>query len=330
MDPTASLPAQDGAAPERGADPVAYPGTDPSGDPGAAGTIPAGPAPMHTGRGEPEERPWRSTITGRVDVTHLLLAGRRRAVRTYLPPGYEASGYDYPVLYMFDGQNLFDRSTTAYGMEWGIDETIEGLVARGALEGVVVVGVDSPPDAWDRYAEYTAWDWRFGGRPVVARGAATADFLVGQVRPYVEQTYRVRTDPAYVGLAGSSMGGYMTLFVGSRHPGLFGRLLAFSPVVLDEPMAGHRLHGFLAEEGFDPESWVYLDMGGAEDLAYVEHPDRLVENLGRTGEVIGRSARPPGRLVSRVVPGAGHDELAWGARFAEVVLWAFADGPDPA
>ena len=88
-----------------------------------------GPAPLESGRGTAEDRPWRSTITGRVDVTHLMHRGRRRAVRTYLPPGYEQAAAEHPVLYMFDGQNLFDRATTAYGMEWGIDETVESFEA---------------------------------------------------------------------------------------------------------------------------------------------------------------------------------------------------------
>jgi predicted alpha/beta superfamily hydrolase len=231
---------------------------------------------------------------------------------------------------MFDGQNLFDRTTTGFGMEWGIDETIEALVAEGALEGVVVVGIDSPADPWRRYAEYTAWDWMLDGRPIVAEGAATAEFLVNQVIPYVQGTYRVARDPARVGLAGSSMGGYMTLFVGSRHPEVFGRLLAFSPVALDEPMVGYLLHDALVHRGFAPQAWVYLDMGGAEELGYVDHPDRLIENLAVTARAVASSDHPPAQLVSRVVPGAAHDELAWGARFGEVLLWAFGGGPRPA
>jgi predicted alpha/beta superfamily hydrolase len=285
---------------------------------------------MGVGRGESIKQPaWGSTITGRVDVTHLLRSGERRAVRIYLPPGYERSGHDYPVLYMFDGQNLFDRATTAYGMEWGVDETIEDLVGAGRTAGVVVVGVDSPGGPFQRYAEYTAWDWTLGGQPVVADGAATADFLVEQVIPYVHGTYRVARDRARVGLAGSSMGGYMTLFTGVRHPDVFGRLLAFSPVVLDEPMAGHELRDFIIHRGFDAATWVYLDMGDGEDLAYVDHPARLVADLAATAAAVEISVRPPTQLVSRVIPGAGHDELAWGARFGEVLLWAFADGPRP-
>jgi len=285
---------------------------------------------MPVGREESDEpRPWRSTQSGRVDVTHLLKDGVRRAVRTYLPHGYEHTDRALPVLYMFDGQNLFDRTTTAFGMEWGIDETLEQLVADGACEGVVVVGVDSPGDAHARYAEYTAWDWMLDGTPIRADGAATADFLVDQVIPYVQRTYRVARDRARVGLGGSSMGGYMTLYAGTRHAPLFGRLLAFSPVVLDEPMAGRRLHEMLAHAAFPPDTRVYLDMGTAEGLGYIDHPDRLVENLATTTAALRAAVAPPARIVSRVVPGAAHNEAAWGRRFGEVVLWAFADGPEP-
>ncbi len=285
---------------------------------------------MVVGRGGSADLPaWRSTITGRVDVTHLMRDGRRRAVRIYLPPGYEQSGHDYPVLYMFDGQNLFDRTTTAYGMEWEIDETIEELVDAGRFPGVVVVGIDSPDGLWARYAEYTAWDWMLEGTPVVADGAATADFLVEQVIPFVQTTYRVAHDRARVGLSGSSMGGYMTLYVGSRHTELFGRLLAFSPIVLDEPMAGHELRDHLVHAGFEPGTWAYLDMGDAEELSYIDHPSRVVESLAATTAAVANSVRPPAQVVSRIIPGAAHDELAWGARFGEVLLWAFANGPPP-
>ena len=156
-----------------------------------------------------------------------------------------------------------------------------------------------------RYAEYTAWDWMLGGEPVVAEGAATADFLVEQVIPHVQATYRVARDRAPVGLAGSSMGGYMTLFTGVRHPEVFGRLLAFSPILLDEPMAGHELRDCIVHRGFDRATWVYLDMGDAEELSYIDHPDRVVENLAETTAAVARSARP-----ARAVGEPGHSRGA--------------------
>ncbi len=278
--------------------------------------------------------PWASTVTGRVDVTSLMRAGERCTVRIRLPEGYENTDRDFPVLYMFDGHTLFDRATTTFGTEWEIDETLSGLEATGALGGLVVVGIDSPPGPVARYAHYTAWDWILptpdGAVPIRARGDTTGDFLVGTVIPYVQATYRVARDRRRVGLSGSSMGGYMTLYLGVRHPGVFGRLLAFSPVALEHPMRGDQLRAFIGRRGFDADTWVYLDMGDREQLRYVDVPAELVADLTQTRTAVATCARPPRQLVARVIRGGTHDEAAWGARFAEVVRWAFGEGPEPA
>jgi enterochelin esterase-like enzyme len=284
---------------------------------------------MQVGRPAAAPEAWRSTVTGRVDVTHVQLHGERRALRTYLPPGYERSEGEHPLLVMFDGQNLFDRATTSYGMEWGLDETVEAMVGAGELPGLVIAGLDSPRDPMARYAEYTGWDWALGEQPVRGIGTSVADLVVSEVLPYLRRAYRVSADRAMVGLAGSSMGGAMTLLTGLRHPQAFGRLLAFSPVLLDAPMRGHVLRAQLRATGFAPHTWVYLDMGGAEQLGYVEHPDRLVAQLRALEEACAQCVAPPEQLVTRVIPGAAHDELAWGARAGEVLRWAFGGGPAP-
>jgi hypothetical protein len=100
-------------------------------------------------------------------------------------------------------------------------------------------------------------------------------------------------------------------------------------VVLDEPMVGHHLHEVLSHTAFPPGTWAYLDMGTAEELGYIDHPDRLVENLEATTAALKAGAAPPERIISRAIEGATHDERSWGRRFGEVLLWAFADGPDP-
>lgn len=230
---------------------------------------------------------------------------------------------------MFDGQNLFDRATSAFGLEWGVDETIEGLVQAGRTPGIVVVGVDSPEDPHRRYAEYTAWDWTLDATPIRADGAGTADFVAEEVLALAQRTYGVGGTRARAGLAGSSMGGYMTLYAGVRHVDRFSRLLALSPVVLDEPMAGQHLRDLLSRTAFPPDTWAYLDMGSSEQLGCVDRPDRLVANLTATTAALRASPSPPDRLVSRVIAGATHDERAWGTRFGEVLLWAFAGGPEP-
>ena len=285
--------------------------------------IPGRPEPVGT------HPAWRSTVTGRVDVTALVHAGRRVTVRVHVPPGYEQSSREHGLLIMFDGQNLFDRASSSHGMEWEVDETVERLTSQARLDSMLVVGVDSPDTAQERYAQYTAWDWELDGVPVVARGEQTADFLVGPVLDHVRDHYRVTRDRSRVGLAGSSLGGYMTLYVGTRHSELFGRLLAFSPVLLNEPMRGDALREYIARRGFEDGTRVYLDMGGNEELSYVDDPARLVADLAETTRAVTHAVRPPQEVVSRVIPGAGHDERAWAARFEPALLWAFADGPAP-
>jgi enterochelin esterase-like enzyme len=270
---------------------------------------------------------WASTITGRVDVTTLMRAGERQVVRTFLPAGYENTDRDYPVLYMFDGHNLFDRATSAFGSEWRIDETLTDMQARGQVEGVVVVGIDAAPDAAGRYSQYSAWDWTGpDGQPVAATGRTTADFLVETVMPYVNRTYRVRPGRAATALGGSSMGGYMTLFVGTRHTEHFGTLLSFSPAVLRTPMRADLLFDYMQHHPLAPGTRVYLDMGDAEELSYATS-EALVACLWRTRDVV--AGMGPAELVARVIPGAAHNEDSWAARFGEVICWAFAGGPPP-
>lgn len=275
----------------------------------------------------PDALPWASTITGRVDVTTLMRAGQRQVVRIYLPPGYERTEHEYPVLYMFDGNNLFDRATTAFGSEWLIDETLEELTRDGRTRGAIVVGMDCPATPGARYAHYSAWDWVGPeGEQVQATGSVTADFVVETLMPYVQATYRVSRDRARTAIGGSSMGGYMTLYVGTRHTARFGVLLSFSPAVLPDPMRGDLLFDFLASQPLAPSTRVYLDMGDQEDLSYTT-PEALVARLWQTREAVAGQA--PAELVARVVAGAAHTEVDWAARFAEVYLWAFEGGPTP-
>lgn len=272
--------------------------------------------------------PHPSTVSGRVDVTHLLRAGQRRAVRVYLPPDYEASGRRYPVLYMFDGHNLFDRRTSSYDKEWRIDEHMEALFGRDPHATAVVVGIDPDPQTLARYAEYSVIDWTYRGSPadrvgspIVADGETTARFIAGTVKPWVEQNYRVAADRDNVGIGGSSMGGYMALYLAVRFPELFAKVLAFSPAVLDRPMEGARLRSLIAASVGGERQRIYLDMGSAEELEYVEHPDQMVAVIDPLVDALTASGRSD--ITSHIAEGAPHDETAWGARFPAAFHWAF-------
>lgn len=269
------------------------------------------------------------SISGRVDVTSMLLNDQRVGVRTYLPADYEWSDRSYRVIYMFDGHNLFDVRTSTYNQEWQIDETMERL-AQQELEPAIVVGIDAPFDKFRRYAMYTVGDWAYRLRPdrrvvrhIHGEGEATAAFLLEDVRAATERRYRVRTDRAGIGVGGSSMGGYMSLFCAARYPDLVGNVIAMSPVVAVEPMRDSGLLGILRDAGAPQPQRMWLDMGDMEELAYIESPDQLVANLW---EVVGvlRSAGHRD-LAAHVIPGADHTERSWAARFEAAYRWVFDD-----
>lgn len=269
----------------------------------------------------------RSTIAGRVDVTALLLRDRRVTIRTYLPADYEISGRDYPVVYMFDAQNLFDRTTSTYNKEWRVDETMEGL-SGGPYLPAIVVGIEAPQSRYDRYAMYSVGEWEYRASPggrllkrIRGYGDETAGFLMDEVKPYVERTYRAAQHRDQVGVAGSSMGGYMSLFVGSRYADRVSKVMAFSPVVLDDPMCGQRVREAIVAGGVVGPQRYYLDMGDRERLEYVRQPAELVEHLDQLRLMLQRAGHC--EILARVIPGGRHDERAWSRRFPQAYLWAF-------
>ncbi|HWN67002.1 MAG TPA: alpha/beta hydrolase-fold protein, partial [Haliangium sp.] len=165
-----------------------------------------------------------TTITGDVSTITVpgFLDGRR--VWVYLPPDYDTdTEARYPVLYMFDGQNVFDTATSFSG-EWQVDETLETGIAAGDVRPIIVVAVDN--GGAQRIAEYTPWAADpYGGGQADTHLQAFTDVLV----PYIDQAYRTIADPGSRAIAGSSLGGLMSLYVAYEHDDVFGLIAALSP-----------------------------------------------------------------------------------------------------
>lgn len=268
------------------------------------------------------------TLTGNVVFEDVAMGDSTRRLRIYLPPDYATSGARrYPVLYMFDGQNLYDERTAGFGQEWKVDETLQQQFAAGESDGVIVVGIDNAGDAVKRYEEYTAWDWTHPTLGAIsARGDEVASWMVNSVLPYINGKYRTLTDRAHTGLAGSSMGGYMTLYTGTTYPAVFGRLASFSTVALDDPMQGQQLRDWVSaaasDEGRAPwiaSTWVYMDMGDQEVLSYTTKA-LLVENHQQMCAAFGGAGYSPD---CQLIVGGVHDEGAWSKRFPAVVKAMF-------
>ena len=174
--------------------------------------------------------PPKHTATAQVHVLSAAFAmpqlGRHRRILVYLPADYvRQPRRRYPVLYLHDGQNVFDAATSFSG-EWGVDETLDRLRAAGQdPAGSIVVAIDNDPQ--HRSDEYIPWpnaEAKGGGQ-----GGAYVDFLARTLKPYVDAHYRTRSDAAHTGVAGSSLGGLLSVYAALKYPRVFGRVGAFSP-----------------------------------------------------------------------------------------------------
>ncbi len=239
--------------------------------------------------------------------------GRTRRIWIYLPPDYEQSQKRYPVLYMHDGQNVFDDSTSFAG-EWGVDETLDSLHADGD-HGIIVVAVDHGQDR--RFDEYNPWvheEARFGG----GDGDAYIDFLVRTLKPYVDRRYRTRSAPMDTGIMGSSMGGLISLYAALRHPEVFGRAGVFSCACwVARP---HIYATARATRPTRPTPRFYFIAGALEtpDGEFVRDQGEVVDSLLAAGF-------PPTSLRATIADDGRHSEWFWRREFPAAYHWLFGD-----
>lgn len=135
-----------------------------------------------------------------------LTGEKKRQSYVYLPVGYEESGRSYPVLYMFDGHNLFTDEEATFGKCWGLEEYLDRHETP-----LIVAAVECNHEGNMRLSEYSPVDFNFRGQHVKGRGKKYMDWLVTQFKPYVDGNYRTLSDRKNTMIAGSSMGGLMTL-----------------------------------------------------------------------------------------------------------------------
>lgn len=232
---------------------------------------------------------------------------RTRTVRIYLPPNYESSGESYPVLYMLDGQNLFDQLTSFSG-EWEVDETLDRLHDTFGFD-LIVVGIDN--GGGNRIGEYTPWSHPTHGG---GDGGLFTDFLIESLKPYVESNYRVMTGKENTGIMGSSLGGLLAHYAGLRNPEIFGKVGVFSPSFWYSDSS----FVFASEHAQIADSYVFFMAGSNESESMVPQMDEMISTMDSTGF-------PADQMHRVVVPGGQHNEGLWRGQFEEAVLWLFKD-----
>jgi predicted alpha/beta superfamily hydrolase len=270
---------------------------------------------------------WRgSGVLGRLvywtDFRSAIL-GPTRHVEIWLPPGYDsATTTRYPVLYMSDGQNLFDPRIANTGTDWGVDESVVRLVQRGVMPPIIVVGVWSTAQ---RGPEYSPWH----------DGPKYARFLIEELMPRVNREFRTLTGPQNTAVMGSSMGGLLSYYLVSHHPETFGACGCVSThFPISEAVVANVFPGLAASAHPDTTPYIVRDIAAGFrvprgtrymfdfgslglDSAYVPTHEIVRQWMLRQGLVEGRD------FVIRRYEGATHNEASWRARLDDEMTWLF-------
>lgn len=255
------------------------------------------------------------TVTGNLQILQVPASGTypARTIRVWLPTSYQSDrAAHFPVAYMQDGQNCFDRATSAYGKEWQIDETLTNLIAKHQVPPMIVVGIDNAGS--DRLDEYTyVPDPKYGG----GQGKVYADLLLNHIQPFVQKSYRVQVGPQNTFIGGSSVGALVSLEIARRHPRIFGGVIAMSPSLWWDDQE------ITKEIENDPAGLrgtrIWLDIGTREDpTASDADNQKTVNDVRRLDQVLAK-LNIAHRLT--IVKDAHHDELAWAKRFPDAIVY---------
>ncbi len=232
-----------------------------------------------------------------------------RDLIVFLPAGYREGNRRYPVLYMHDGQNLFDPATGFAGQEWRLDEVAGELIAAGKLPPLIIVGIYNTRG---RMQEYTSG---MGDKPPLY-----ARLVVEEVMPFIDAHYRTLRGPENTGLGGSSLGALVSLAIGLKHPQVFGKLVVMSPSVFwDSKVILKEVSQF--EGKARPKIW--LDIGtkeGSNPASTLENTRELRDALAAKGWKLGADLRHV------EAEGTEHNERAWSQRIGPALEFLFGQG----
>jgi predicted alpha/beta superfamily hydrolase len=275
--------------------------------------------------------PSQCTASGDLEIRDFTsrIFHNTRKLRILLPVGYHSHNLRYPVLYLNDGQNLFDVCTSIYQpQEWRVDETMSQLIAEGRVAPLIVVGIDnagkhnesrlqveekegSRPDEYLPFPDDTL-------KPPLPKvhGAHYPAFLTHEVMPYIEKNYRVKVGPDNTGLGGSSYGGLITFYVALHTHNIFGRVLIESPSldVMDYAVLKQAAH-----HGGWPAR-IYFGGGTEEDPPGAANS--IPGDIERAVETLRANGVAADRILVNITSGH-HNEDAWAARFPTALMFLF-------
>ncbi len=237
---------------------------------------------------------------------YLKSLGVKRRVWIYLPNGYDSSKDKYKVLYMHDGQNLFDVLTAPFG-EWGVDEALDTL-----NKNLIVVGIDN--GSAERLSEYSAFDFKVNADAknvwdVKAKGKLYLESIVNDLMPYVESNYRVKKGKENTFIAGSSMGGLISYYALFLYPDKFSKAGVFSPSFW---VAKEQYYQMTQDHKLKLGD-IYMIAGELEGRSYIDDMNKISATI--------KSRKLSKNLITKEVPKAQHNEQFWRSEFSEFLGW---------
>ncbi len=256
---------------------------------------------VHVAKWKDEVFSQRGHVTGTV-IYHRAVEGdglMPRDIVVWFPPDYESNAERrYPVLYMHDGQNVFDPSTSAFGHEWQVDEEADRLIREGAIEPMIVVGMYNTPNRTAEYGDDRNLTEKY------------VRFVIDRVKPMIDQTYRTKPDAANTAVMGSSMGGLISFIMAWDHPDVFSKAGCLSPAFIRSDV----LDRVKAHEGEPKPIRIYMDNGTIE-LESVLQPgcDQMLDLLRARGYA----------HEWFLDEGSEHNEQAWAARVEKPLRFLF-------
>ncbi|WP_417431351.1 alpha/beta hydrolase [Halpernia sp.] len=231
-----------------------------------------------------------------------------RKIWIYLPPDYVTSGKKYPVVYMEDGQNLFNDATSFSG-EWKIDETLNVLFSQHKTDAIVI-GIEN--GGAERLNEYSPWkNAKYGG----GKGDLYTDFLANTLKPYVDKHYRTLKQPKYTALIGSSMGGLISFYAGVKYPNKFGKLGIFSPSFWFAPQD---LTFYLRKNAKKlKNSKIYFYAG-------LKESEEMVSDIKKAEAELLKQGVSEKNIKTKFSKDGTHSESYWSQEFGKAFEWLFA------
>jgi len=228
---------------------------------------------------------------------------RHRKIWIYLPPSYnQSSKKSYPVLYMHDGQNLFNVQTAAFGVEWGVDECLDTLALKSKKE-CIVIGIDNGLDK--RVNEYNPYDNEKYGK---GEGRQYIDFIANTLKPFIDSNYRTLRDASHTFIAGSSMGGLISLYALVQYPDIFGGAGVFSPAFWVTP----QLFTDVANTKWQKNLHIYFYAGGKESNVMIPDMQKMFELIKQ---------KKCCSMENVTFPPGQHNESYWRNEFDNFYLW---------